>query len=509
MEAFIEFLESRRLMAVVYNVQAASSPVNTWTTGWSNRFALSSGYTGSDGVYSIPMNGNDKLGSAYNTAGWQTFTFNDTFIGSYNTTTGLRNAGTKFINNTTGMVNTSGATPAAISYKWRTDQTIQERMAMITRPSNTSPVYYWPNDGVVIDNAGTKQMVQFSLKMQSGGGLNTQGVAVTSWDLPATPNYTTNWPYKNAHNTDWRNSDVLFGQVPNVFKAQSGTWTGPRTAGAAILDRSNTTTAYTADGFIYIYAVQNGPDLFEKDVFVARATPANLVNTSTWEYWSGDFSGGNDGWNGSGFGQNAIDYAQPLKDTNNVALKDMASEFSVIQLPDQRFAMVYSQNDMFGGGKIAVRYASNPTGPWTTPTIVHTVSTPNSGNASLNLRAMPAPYNTQGWTYGVYGAKVHPQLSKAPTGTGTANAGRLLVSFHILPIDSSPGELGPEFQYGDIYRPRFVELSLVGVNTLKALPAPRADFMTALGGIQATTALPRAERPRNVDGLFEQRALLE
>ncbi len=487
----IEALEGRRFLTVA--VSTISAPANVYTA-YANAFTSlfkQSGttttpvYTGSDGIYSIPLNGNSRLGSAYDTPGWQMYTTGDTFIGSYNSSTGLRNNGTKFVNNTVALHNTSGISQTPTISKWRGSwsATPQELMAIASRPTTSSTSYYWPGAGVVVNG----QLVQLSLR-QTGSSLVTQGVAVFTAPVDSTFNSASDWPYSGSENTTWFNSDNRggLGSARNLFLADTSStdaYNGPRSMGAAILDTSSADRAFVSDGELYTYGTQLGAGLFQKFAFIARAAPANFANTASWQYWSqlpGETAGT---WRGNG-AADAITYGTPLKDTSGSNITDIASEFSVTQMPDGRLAMLYSKNDFLGGGKLAVRYApaGHPQGPWSLPTTIYTISTPNSGNASIGLRPMPSAWASENWFYGTYGAKIIPQLSKAPSGT---QPGKLLVSFHTLALDGSPGSgtqtLGPEFTYGDIYRPRFLELSIrMSWPRVEESPAPAGMFSTSV-----------------------------
>jgi hypothetical protein len=101
------------------------------------------------------MNGNRKLGSAYDTPGWQTFTFNDSLIGTVNAFD--QRTGFRFINNSIGMYSGTGATPTPLSFKWKGDQfpPFDTAESMITAP--VAGGLYWPLDGIVVPRAGGGQ----------------------------------------------------------------------------------------------------------------------------------------------------------------------------------------------------------------------------------------------------------------------------------------------------------------------------------------------------------------
>ncbi len=486
----VEPLERRQLFAVTYSISLpGAGPITTWANNWSNSFkAYSATYTGSDGMVSIPLNGIDKLGSAYDTPGWQQWTTGDTFLGTYNPASGVRTGASKFVNNVVSMQQTSGASPAANIYKYRgsISSTAQEQMAIILR--NTSGQYYWPSDGQVVNG----KVVQLAIRMN---GFVQAGVSLIQAPVPATITSSA-YPYASTA------SITVADNNPNLYQAHTNTgvsdpYSGDRSATAAVMDLSNNTTAYAGDGYIYTYAVQQGTGFFEKYAFVGRATPANFSTPAAWEWWAPTFNR----WISVSGTSPGLAVATPMKTTSNGKVNDAASEFSVFQMPDGRFAMVYDQNDI--SGKIVARYApaGHPEGPWSSPTVIYTIPTPDSGNGQLGLRALPRGFSGTDWSYVTYGAKVHPQLSKAPTGTGASRAGRLLLSFH-LQTWGPAGQFSPEFSYGDIYRPRFLELSLVGkddtiAKPLEALPDGSTPTIKSANtsGNGSTTSIPSTRTP--------------
>ena len=162
-----------------------------------------------------------------------------------------------------------------------------------------------------------------------------------------------------------------------------------------------------------------------------------------------------------GDGASAINSATPMRDISNATLGDMAVEYSVTQLAGRTFLMVYLHADALGT-QISARYANAPQGPWSARQMLYDVSIPNSGNPALGL---PNISDYSDWRYVIYGAKAHAQLSQAPSGTGSTNAGQLLISFNVnnWKINGSTSQPDPGWVYGSIYRPRFISVDIVGV----------------------------------------------
>ena len=386
-----------------YALSAATATPTGWAQNWTAQLAGTSGWTGADGLYAIPMNGNRKLGSAYDTPGWQTFSFNDSLIGTVNEFD--QRTGFRFINNSIGMYSGTGATPAPISFKWKGDQNppFDTAESMITGP--IAGGLYWPLDGIVVPRvSGGQQFVQFAMKIN--GGLTSTGVSQMTWPVADGVNYAANWPYNGNRGDTWFSSIDSVGLLPNLYKSDpdgSGP-TGELVMGTAILDISNATTSYAANGYVHIYGTRN--DFLSKKVFVARAAPADVSNPSAWAFWNASSSA----WVS---GASAINSATPMRDTSNATIGDMAVEYSVTQLPDGRFVMVYLHADALGT-QISARYASAPQGPWSARQMLYNVSIPNSGNPELGL---PDINDYSDWRYVIYGAKAHVRTLGSPQRT--------------------------------------------------------------------------------------------
>ena len=158
-----------------------------------------------------------------------------------------------------------------------------------------------------------------------------------------------------------------------------------------------------------------------------------------------------------------------MRDTAGNIIHGLASEFSVFQLPNGHFAMLYTEGDgqaTYTPGsavpispvRILVRTTKgsqpSPAGPWSAPIAIYTVDIPKTGNTALGLPDLTAAEFAKD-VYWTYGAKAHPQYSKPQA---DANDGELLVSFNINSLGGSAA-----FKLADVYRPRFVRVKFYKV----------------------------------------------
>ena len=124
---------------------------------WGALFERRSGWTGADGIYSIPLSGNERPGSGAATRTF--FTFSDTFIGQVNAA-GERVSGATLVNNTNALLAGSDPDPAEIDFFWRTSASGSPMAQVIPQPPTGTRTWFWPNDGIVVDG----RLYLFSLR---------------------------------------------------------------------------------------------------------------------------------------------------------------------------------------------------------------------------------------------------------------------------------------------------------------------------------------------------------
>jgi tetratricopeptide (TPR) repeat protein len=214
-----------------------------------------------------------------------------------------------------------------------------------------------------------------------------------------------------------------YSQIETPLYAASTCDRGAILFGQSVLNNTATAATPSPDGYIYIYGVRN--DLDSKKLIVARVLPEFIEDFTQYRYW--------DGQQWSEFIANAA----PITD-------QMSSEFSVTPLPDGRYIMVFQLND-FLSETVAVRYSNSLVGPWTAPIPIWDTHTDR-----LDLQLI------------AYGAKAHPDLSQP---------GELLISYH-----SNTLKFSQNYDHADIYRPRFLRLSLSDTAPLAGSVPPSANL---------------------------------
>ncbi len=318
---------------------------------WTALFDRSSGWTGADGIYSIPLSGDERPG---NTADAQTFfTFSDTFIGRVNAA-GERVNGSTLVNNTNALLAGAEPDPARIRFSWRTTAGGDPAAQVVPRPQGAERTWFWPNDGVVVNG----RLFLYSLRMREGGSgsfaFEVDGVsllAARASDRPAFSRYA---------QTD----------TPLYLPASGSA--GETTYGMALLPHTPTAGAPSPDGYLYVYGLRN--DAFNKRLLVARVLPQQIANFTAYRFWDGA------AWNAD------IAAAEPV--TGRVS-----SEFSVSPLADGRYLLVFQLDTL--SNQVAVRYGASPVGPWSDYTVVYT-----------------APEDDLTRDTYTYNAKAHPHLSE-------------------------------------------------------------------------------------------------
>ena len=282
---------------------------------WDNLLDRNSGWTGADGIYSIPLNGYDAPSN--NPAGKQLILFSDTFIGEVDSNNHRHNA--SLVNNTLALLQSNSSNPNDIEFFWRKDSNNSPKAVFVPNtPNAKAGDWYWLMDGITVKDT----VYVFALRLNSAGGLGFEvnGVALLKFTLDE-QNFISNVQqfdtplfYKNAT----ENSEIVLGQ--------------------AVMPMTNVSGVSAPDGYIYVYGPKSSPS--GKELIAARVLPDEIENFARWQYWNGTEWG------------SLIENGAPI--TNGIS-----QEFSVTPIKDGKYLLVFQT-----GSSVALKIGESPTGPF-------------------------------------------------------------------------------------------------------------------------------------------------
>jgi hypothetical protein len=320
---------------------------------WTALFDRDSGWTGADGIFSIPVNGVETPGTAGATR--TLFLFNDTAIGDVNPD-GTRAPGTTLVNNTAALLRGGAPDPTAIDFFWRGGRQNPGALLVPDTPLSRPDEWYWNADGIVLDNT----LWAYYLRVGPGGGgafpfeLVGANLAATSLD-------------------GGRPGPAVQFDTPLYRPAQGNL--GDLTFGAGILPNLPSAGVPNPDGYLYVYGVRN--DAFNKKLLVARVRPEDIAAFDRYRYWDGA------AWVAD------LDAAAPVTDR-------VSNELSVTPLSDGRYLLVFQIDGI--SRHTGARVGESPVGPW-----------------GPVIRVYGCPEVEQDSDFYCYNAKAHPHLSEPGT----------------------------------------------------------------------------------------------
>jgi hypothetical protein len=285
---------------------------------WDDLFDRQSGWTGADGIYTIPL---DEYEASSNTpAGKQLILFSDTFIGEVDSLNRRQNA--RLINNTLALMQSGNPDPNETEFFWREDSLGDPETVFIPNTPNANEGdWYWLMDGIALDDT----IYVFALRLNSSGGggvfgFELNGVALLKFTLD---------PENFISAVEQFDTPLFFdNQADNSQLA----------LGQAVMSMTSNSGNPNPDGYIYIYgpiSKQTG-----KDLAAARVLPEHIEDFDQWQYW-----------NGSSWGSN-VEECAPI-------VGGISQEFSVSPFGDGKYILVYQ-----AGASVLVRLGDSPTGPF-------------------------------------------------------------------------------------------------------------------------------------------------
>ena len=311
------------LLAVAIALPTSAAAIQ-WTAErapeWDAVFDRTSGWTGADGIYAIPLSGREAWSAPDPEK--TLFLFGDTFIGDVGPDD-QRQSGTTMVNNTLGLLDGRSADDP-IRFIWRRDQDGDPTAAVVPATPDTEPGdWYWFVDGIAL---GDKvQVLAMRMGLGDGGVFNfaVKGMTMISHPL---------------------SSGIDAASVEQVDAPLFVTGNGARgdiIVGGSVMANLADAGAPAADGFVYIYGTQN--DALNKQLVAARVAPSDFEDFSAWRFWDGAQ------W---------VDQVEAIAPITG----RISSEFSVSPLPDGRFILVFQVDGL--GKEVGVRIGSSPVGPF-------------------------------------------------------------------------------------------------------------------------------------------------
>ncbi len=283
---------------------------------WDNLLDRNKGWTGADGIYSIPLNGFDAPSD--NPAGKQLLLFSDTFIGEVDSSNHRLN--TKMINNSLALLQSNNPDTNEIQFFWKEDSAGNAKTVFVPSTPNAKPGdWYWLMDGISLDD--TIYVFALRLNSTSGGlGFEVNGVALLKFIMDSVnfissvEQFDTPLLYKNIID----NSEIVLGQAVMPMTSISG---NP-----------------FSDGYIYVYGPKSS--LSGKGLVAARVLPKEIENFNRWQYWNGS------------------DWGDLIESCISIT-NGISQEFSVTPIRNGKYLLVFQS-----GNSVALKIGESPIGPF-------------------------------------------------------------------------------------------------------------------------------------------------
>lgn len=283
---------------------------------WTALFNRTSGWFGADGIFAIPLSGEDNIKAKDSTE--TVLIFSDTMIGQI--VDGKLIPGFSMVNNSVAYLKGGEPKESNIHFFWAKNDA--EKPVSFFSPrldSSKKGDYYWLGDGFV--NTDLKTTYIFAYRMRNMDKKDDWSFKEMSTDLIAF-SCGSRPPFKDHRQI----------RTPLRFGNGGG-------FGAGIFVNTKKSGAPDPDGYIYVYGVRGK----EKNLVVSRVLPENFENFRTWRFWDGKE------WN--------EDIQKSANITSNVS-----NELSVSALPDGRYALVFQLNGL--STTVGMRLGLTPVGPF-------------------------------------------------------------------------------------------------------------------------------------------------
>ena len=287
-------------------------PFDVCAADWTALFDRSHGWLNADGIFSIPLDGNDSLSSATSTTK-TLFVFSDTMVGTADSET-RRYKDVGMISHSAAQLEGHEPEPTNIRFVYGTNGDGSR--------SDMFGLHTWLQDGLVVD--GTVYLI--------GLRPDKKDWKPVGLDLIEIPLGADGWP-------DW----TKFKRTPNIpilFRNERE----HINFGIGVTDQSAT------DGFVYVYGYRDDLKTHRKSLVVARVPKKSYPDFSRWTFWNG---------------QDWLPEIESLLVPGAVLAERVSCELSVTPLPDGRFILIYSRDSI--GPVLEYRLGPTPIGPFASP----------------------------------------------------------------------------------------------------------------------------------------------
>ncbi|WP_276088140.1 DUF4185 domain-containing protein [Pedobacter sp. JY14-1] len=367
---------------------------------WTQLFRRNNGWFGGDGIFSIPLNGNESNGSQSSET---LFIFSDSMIGSH--ADGKLQPGSKMLHNSVAILSGQQADSAAIKFHYPDTGSAGAGGLFVPATAQTKPGdYYWLGDGFVNEALNNKVFI-FGYRIRTTGagafGFSETGnclIGIDQKDLRTAGK-------EGFSRLGYQQKDTPF-YFPEERSSADSTDTGNSgqgSFGAGIYVNTKKAGALKPDGYVYIYGIRGKA----KKLLVARVLPRDFEDYSKWMFLS------------------RTNWTNDMQQARSVA-EGVSNELSLSALPNGKFALIYQERGL--GRHVCMRVGGSPYGPF--------------GPEIKLWDCSPALTRK---SYFPYNAKAHPSLS---------GKNELLISYNINSFDFFKDlETDPQ-----LYRPRFIRV---------------------------------------------------
>lgn len=239
-------------LAATYNPTVVTAPQ------WTSLLARTSGWTGGDGIFSVPLSG--YKGPDHAAGGKTLFLFSDTFVGNVDSTGARKNA--VMIHNSLAVLDGAEPDPAKIHFLWGKN----DKGAAITPFSPNTPAtagknyWYWLQDGYY--HRGFVYSLPLIITASTGGlGFKEVGIGLLKIPIGADGE-------PDLAGTLQKDTPLFHTDSARTFYFGNGILPNTAEAGAP-----------NPDGYVYVYG--------RNSLYVARVLPDDFEDFSKWRFWDG------------------------------------------------------------------------------------------------------------------------------------------------------------------------------------------------------------------------------